>query len=256
MKIFLYLKIVGLTGLFYALKGKVLNTTALLKIKRQDCKHSFELRIPESDVTLCHEILIDQYYDFEVANEPKVIIDAGANIGLAAIYFANKYPKSKIISIEPEASNYYLLKQNVAPYTNIIPIHAALWHQNKEIDLVNIGQAKWGFITEDKQHSKSHTQDNYHTVQAITIDKIIEQYHLNQIDILKIDIEGAEKEVFSNTVEWIEKVNSIVIELHNDMKSGCNRSFYSGASGFDNEWSQGEHVYLSKGNTITKRTSI
>ena len=66
------------------------------------------------------------------------------------------------------------------------------------------------------------------------------------IDILKIDIEGAEKEVFSDTSAWIEKVDSIIIELHERMKPGCISSFYAGSRGFNKEWRQGENIYLSR----------
>ncbi len=82
----------------------------------------------------------------------------------------------------------------------------------------------------------------------MTIDKIMEDYALTKIDILKIDIEGTEREVFSDTSSWIEKIDSIIIELHERMKAGCNRSFFLGSNGFDREWQQGENIYLSRGN--------
>ena len=77
---------------------------------------------------------------------------------------------------------------------------------------------------------------------------------LDHVDFLKIDIEGAEREVFSDTSSWIEKVDSIIIELHEHLKAGCNRSFFCGSNGFDNEWLQGENVYLSRNNSITRPT--
>ena len=64
--------------------------------------------------------------------------------GFASIYFANKYPGAKIIAIEPEQSNFELLKDNIAPYPNIIPIQAALWHKNEEINLIDPGLGKSG----------------------------------------------------------------------------------------------------------------
>ena len=91
-----------------------------------------------------------------------------------------------------------------------------------------------------------------HTVKAMTLGKIIADYQLSKIDILKIDIEGAEKEVFEDTSSWIGKVGALIIELHEHVKSGCNRSFYNGSNGFDNEWKQGENVYLVKGKYLTR----
>jgi FkbM family methyltransferase len=200
-------------------------------------------------------VFIEQEYDFLVETQPKVIIDAGANIGLASIYFASKYPDAKIIAIEPEQSNFELLKENVAPYPHVVPIQAALWNKNEEINLIDPGSGKWGFMTEMKQPSKKIPSKTCHTVMGTTIDKIMQDYSLTKIDILKIDIEGAEKEVFSDTSSWIGKVDAVIIELHERFKPGCNRSFYRGSNGFDSEWSQGENMYLSRGNCLARRSA-
>jgi len=251
----MYLRTVGFSGLLYAIKGKVMKSTVFFKLNRQDCTHPFRLRIPSSDVPTYKQVFINQEYNFLVETQPKTIVDAGANIGLASIYFANKYPGAKIIAIEPEQSNFELLKDNIAPYLNIIPVQAALWHKNEEINLIDPGLGKWGFMTEMKDSSENLPGDSFHTVAAMTIDKIMKDYNLEKIDILKIDIEGAEREVFSNTSSWIEKVDSIIIELHERMKAGCNRSFYCGSNGFDNEWTHGENVYLSRKNCLTRRST-
>lgn len=250
--IYKYLRAAGLPGLFCLIKAKVSNSTILFEKKRQDIKFPLGLRIPSSDLPTYEQVFVYQEYDFLVEKQPEVIVDVGANIGLVSIFFANKYPQAKIIAIEPEESNFKLLTKNVAPYRNIIPIQAALWNQNGEINLVDPGEGNWGFRTEDADASKK-TLDNFcHKVAALTVDKIIHDYKLDKIDILKIDIEGSEKEVFSDTSSWIGNVNALIVELHEYLKPGCNRSFYNGSNGFDNEWYQGENVYLSRGKTLTK----
>jgi len=175
-------------------------------------------------------------------------------VGLASIYFANKYPESKIVAIEPEESNFKLLKINVCPYANIIPLQAALWDKNEEISLVDPGLGKNGFMTEENGNKEHHGNFCHHT-QGKTVDRIMQDYDLQRIDILKIDIEGAEKEVFSDASSWIGKVDGVIIELHERMKSGCNCSFYNGSNGFDDEWKQGENVYLSRRNCLTRRST-
>lgn len=249
-----YFRVLGFNGLKCAINAKATNTTILLKLNRQDCKHPFWLRIPSSDPPTYEQVYINKEYDFLVETQPKFIVDAGANIGLSSIYFTNKYPDAKIIAIEPEKSNFELLKRNANPYPNIIPIQAALWHKNGEINLIDPGLGEWGFMT-DKKTSLDRLQGDFcHIVKAIRIDRIMEDYEIDKIDILKIDIEGAEKEVFSDASSWIGKVDSIIVELHERIKAGCNRSFYNGSNGFDNEWRQGENVYLSRGNCVTIRS--
>jgi len=242
----------GISGVISAIKWKLGNSNDLMKVERKGIKAPFFLRLQTSDFPTFDQIFIRKEYNFGTVTPPKVIIDAGANIGLASIYFTNKYPDAKIIALEPEQSNFELLKENVSPYSNIIPVNAALWHKNEEINLIDPGLGKWGFMTERKNALEEGLVDSVcHAVQAMTVDKIILDFNLKKIDILKIDIEGAEKEVFSDTSSWIERVDSIIVELHEHMKAGCNRSFYNGTNSFSDEWKQGENVYLSRGNCIT-----
>ena len=230
-----------------------MTSTELLELNREDLRFPFRLRNHTSDVPTFKQVFIEREYDFLVETPPKVIVDAGANIGLASIYFANKYPQARIIAIEPEQSNFQLLKSNAAPYGTIIPLQAALWNHNGEINLIDPGLGHWAFMTEDENASEKLPGKVRHKVMAITVDKILDDYAVDRIDILKIDIEGAEKEVFCDTSAWIEKVDALIIELHERMKPGCNRSFYNGSNGFDREWRQGENVYLSRGKRLTRR---
>ena len=130
-----------------SMMGGVTNSAVVLKANRKHCRHPLWLRVPSSDVRTCKKIFVDQEYDFLMDPPPVAIIDAGANIGLASIYFASKYPAARVIAIEPEQSNFELLQKNVAPYSNIIPLQAALWNTNEEINLIDPGLGKWGFMT-------------------------------------------------------------------------------------------------------------
>jgi len=245
----------GTSGVIAAIKRILGSSTYLIKVERKEIRAPFYLRLQTSDIPTFDQVFIHKEYDFDTTKFPNVIIDAGANIGLAAIYFTNKYPDATIIALEPEQSNFELLKKNVSPYTKIIPVQAALWHKNEEINLVDPGLGKWGFMTESKNTSENSAGNACHKVKAMTVDRLMQNYNLEKIDILKIDIEGAEKEVFSESSPWIEKVDSIIVELHERMKGGCNRSFYNGSNGFVDEWKLGENVYLSRGNCLTRRST-
>ncbi len=242
----------GIAGIFGAVKKILDSPDNMMKVERKGIRNPFYLRPGTSDLKTFDQVFIRKDMDFETGDPPKIIVDAGANIGLASIYFANKYPGVKIIAIEPEASNFKLLQINAAPYANIIPLQAALWNKNEEISLVDPNLGKWGFMTEDKNARQESHGVFCHTVQGKTLDSIMRDYELPGIDILKMDIEGAEKEVFDDTAAWLGKVGAIIIELHERMKEGCNRSFYNGSNGFDHEWRQGEKIYLSRRNRIIK----
>lgn len=241
-----YLQVVGWSGLVCATRAEVSRDTVLCEIRRSDVRQSFYLRIPSSDVPTYDKVFLQREYDFRLGAQPAVIVDAGANIGLASIYFASKYPAAKIIAIEPEASNFQLLQRNVAPYATIVPVQAALWDHNGEIDLVDPGLGKWGFTAKEEAPDGWPPSGFCHKVTAITVDGLMDLYELERIDVLKIDIEGAEKEVFADTSAWIERVDTLIVELHERNKPGCNRSFYHGTDGFAREWQQGENVVLTR----------
>lgn len=247
-----YLRTVGTRGLIFAIKGKITKTSTLLQIKMPDIKFPLFLRVPSSDVPTLRQIFIRQEYDFDTKRTPRIIVDAGANIGLTSIYFSNKFPDAKIIAIEPEESNLEILRRNIAPYENIISVHGALWHENTRINLIDPGRGKWGFMTQAQDGVEEKYGEIIHEVQGITVDSIMKEQEIDHIDILKIDVEGAEREIFIDPSSWIEKVDALIIELHERMKPGCNRSFYNNSNGFDNEWMQGESVYLTRSESRIK----
>ncbi|ENX56505.1 MULTISPECIES: FkbM family methyltransferase [Acinetobacter] len=242
-----YINIVGLKGLLNLFKAKMMKEKSFFELKSNLHQFSVKLRMPSSDVWVYKQIFVDDEYKFDVIIEPKVIVDAGANIGLTSIYFSEKFPNTTIIALEPERNNFNLLCENIKNYPNIIPLEAALWDKNTRINLCNAGLGDWGFMTEDLNHESKNMKIE-HDVQAFTVNDILSKYNLDKIDILKIDIEGAEKEVFFDTSTWINQVDALIVELHDRIKEGCSRSFYSNTDGFLTEWYRGENIYLSKGN--------
>jgi len=196
-----------------------------------------------SDIPTFNQIFTNKDYEIDLEFEPKVIIDAGANIGLAAIYFANKYPEAEVICIEPEKSNYKILERNISNYNNISSFKRALSNlSNQDINVVDNGWGNWGFITESLEASKN--QKVVDSVKTITINEIMKDNEIETIDLLKIDIEGAEKELFeSNYENWLPKVHCMIIELHDRMKDGSSKSFFKAISQYNfNYFQSGENL--------------
>lgn len=157
---------------------------------------------------------------------PKLILDCGGNIGCAAVFFANVYPNSKIYSIEPEKNNFKLLWYNTSQYKNITPINSALWDKETFIRVEDRGYGTWGFMTFETD------ENDPAAFKTVTIAKLLKESGFDEIDLLKVDIEGAEKEVFgaADVDDWLSKVKVIAIELHDRMKLDCSYEFFKAIS--------------------------
>ena len=201
----------GLSGLISFLKIKSGFTSS---ISLDGLSHPFQLRPNSSDVTTFKHIFAHDDYGFEFEPPIKTIIDAGANIGLASIYFANKYPEVEIICIELDPVNYGLLKVNTEKYPSIETINAGLWHNKETLKFKYEGVSHWGYKVDNDLNDGSVSVD------SITMTELISRYDLQSIDILKIDIEGSEVELFSKNYEsWLPKVKYLVIETHDRWRS-------------------------------------
>jgi FkbM family methyltransferase len=221
-------------------------TNEILQIKREGIIHPLYLRNNTSDVFVYKHVFEEYIYNFNVRSEPKFIIDAGANIGIVTIFFANKYKNAKIIAIEPEDKNYELLVKNTENYSNITTIKSALWNDCREIFLFDC-DSNYGFqVGIEKTYSKDIKQ----LIKTISISKIMEDFNIDSIDILKIDIEGSEKEVFETNNDFIKKTNCIIIELHERIKKGCNKALFKNVKMFENIGLRNDNIFLSRNNYI------
>jgi FkbM family methyltransferase len=245
-KVNYYLKRLGVHGLFAAVKGRMTKQAVLLAVNRPDVRFPFFLRVPSTDVSIYDQIFIRQEYALAAAPQVETIVDAGANIGLASIYFANAFPNARIIAIEAEGRNYEMLKLNTKPYEKITAIHAALWDKDERISVVDLGLGNGGFVVQDGSGGGVRHDKVCDVANGITMSTIMEEHHIDRIGVLKIDIEGAEVEVFSEVSPWLDRVDCIMIELHEQKRAGCNRRFYNATNGFHCEWTQGENVCVSR----------
>ncbi len=235
-------RLFGPHGLYAITRARLSSGPMEIEIECDGVLHPLYLRLRTTDVSLFEEIIVNAEYAIETSCEPTIIVDAGANIGLTSVYFANRYPRARIIAIEPESGNYAMLIKNTARYANVIPVKAALWKSNASVSLEDPGTGNWGFQT--AEYASIPTSDS--AVRGLTVDTLMREYDLDYIHILKIDIEGAEKEVFESCAAWIDCVGILIVELHDRYKSGCSRSVYMVVKDFPEEWMHGETTFFSR----------
>jgi FkbM family methyltransferase len=236
-----YIRMFGVVGLMGAMTAKVCRHPVTCRVKRPFPPHVLSVRVPSSDVLLYRQIFERHEYEVPVCRTPAVIVDAGANVGLSAVYFAHRFPNAQIIAIEPEAHNFAMLASNVADYPNVIPVKAALWHANTVIELFDPGIGPWGYVSGSATNAIGTWRQR---TPAITLDKVLCDYAIDHVDLLKMDIEGSEREVLGSSAGWIDAVDAVIVELHERIRSGCEQAFAEIAPRFDHCWHSGELEYL------------
>jgi FkbM family methyltransferase len=116
----------------------------------------------------------------------RVVVDCGANIGITSLFLAARYPRAKILSIEPHPENFALLKANVETVPRLLPIRACVTGTPQSTVRFTADLAAWGNRIGIDGHGV--------LAPALTIDEICNQHGIEKIDLLKLDIEGAEEE--------------------------------------------------------------
>ncbi|MCH7402097.1 FkbM family methyltransferase [Belliella kenyensis] len=147
--------------------------------------------------------------------QPKTMIDAGGNLGFTSIYFSRFYKDIKILVIEPNQANFEILRKNkkINDLKNIKLENKGVWSRNTTlgpIDVQNEKSTGWGFETKESIGGE---------IMGVTIEYLLEMEKIDLIDFMKIDIEGAELEVFKDrdtTCRILKKVNSIALEPHSE----------------------------------------
>lgn len=164
-----------------------------------------------------NQVFNNHIYNFETQNESPLIIDAGSNIGLGVLYWKSKYPKSKIIAFEPSKLNFISLEKNVAEnkLEDVICINKALSNEN------GVQQ----FTTNEKISGSlvlGKNLDSKYNVETVKLGEFLK----NKVDLLKIDIEGAEKLIYEDVSEHINNVDNIFLEYHSFIDEGQYLSKY------------------------------
>lgn len=168
-----------------------------------------QLRVLAGDLFVFYEVFLDKCYWVPEAWTENVIniVDFGAHIGLTTLFLSQYFPEAKFTCVEPNAENLKLLKNNLSFLGDKVQIIAgAVNFQSGEVVFEDTGASWEGHLTS--------TASKGNKIRCYTPPEILKIANLTSIDILKIDIEGAEELIFNSQEEWLNLVKVILIELH------------------------------------------
>ena len=180
----------------------------------------YEFEIPDalSFIWQFKEIFVEEYYRFETTSPNPVIYDCGANVGTSCAFFKYLYPHARIVAFEPNPKIAEYFDKNVKKnsFENIELIKKALWIDDQGVDLG----------LDDADASSIHLEQNRTKVDSVRLKDYLENELT--IDLLKMDIEGAECEVLVDCKSSLNKIQNIFVEFHSFKNSSQRLSDLTG----------------------------
>jgi FkbM family methyltransferase len=168
-------------------------------------------RARSSDAYVFRQHFLEEELAAGLPAAPGTIVDAGANAGYAALYLLRRFPAARIVCVEVDAGNLELLARNVAPYPQVEIVPGGLWSHATRLGIANPDGDAYAFVVAERADGP---------IAAWGVDDLMRERGLTRIDLLKLDIEGAEVEVLSSAERWIGDVETVLVEPHEDLRPG------------------------------------
>jgi FkbM family methyltransferase len=216
---------------------------ALRSVQPKGCAFPVHYRVHSTDINVLQQVFLSGEYDragYEQGVE--FVVDCGANIGCASAFFLNRYPGSRVVAIEPELGNFGICQQNLEPYgSRVCAIRGAVWPRSEPLTVVR-GEPEqvmeWAFSV------RPCRGDEPKEIDGISLNDVVESSPKKRIDLLKIDIEGGERELFASGFEtWVSRTRTIVIETHG---TECREVFLQAVKPYGFKVNETEYVTIAR----------
>jgi FkbM family methyltransferase len=165
-----------------------------------------------SDFMVIVQIFVERQYDFPLDfDRPPLIVDCGANIGCASIFLLGRHRGARLIAVEPEPSNAAVCRQNLSPFGDQCELYqCAVWSNHEPLWHHGSDYMEWGCKV-----GRTPLVAGTPMVSSVTITELLDSSGRDEIDLLKIDVEGSERELFARDADpWLSRTRNLMVELH------------------------------------------
>jgi FkbM family methyltransferase len=153
-----------------------------------------------------YSYVIALYKDIVKGGATPIIVDAGANVGAGAMWFAKQFPLAHVFAIEPDAGNAELCRVNTRSIPNVTVVEAAIGSERGCVSLSNPLKQNWAIQTK---------RDTDGGIRIVTVADLAARIQgPRRIFVVKVDIEGFEDDLFAANTEWLDEVDVVIIEPH------------------------------------------
>jgi FkbM family methyltransferase len=167
------------------------------------------------------EVFEHNYYHFGLPCAPTTILDLGANIGMTTIYFHRCFPEAELACVEPMPGNLSILRENLRLNSVKATLIPEAVNPTDGRVLMEVARKDYGHRVAKLGETSA---EQYIEVPAVSVPTLLGMLKWDRIGLLKIDIEGHERILLSENASWLDLVDSICIECHNDFSSNDLRS--------------------------------
>jgi FkbM family methyltransferase len=193
-----------------ALSGRPAKKARRLRICAAGRERDWWVADPMEMAALSEVFVAGEYGDF-LPEHPRLILDAGANVGSATLWFRERFPDARVICVEPNPKAFERLARNVGDEPNVQLVNAALSDRDGKAFFGGEPMTPVGRL-------QDHGGPSVFEVDTLTLATVRERFAADaQIDMFKLDVEGAEWQVLTGP---LTNVRAIAIEIHEPVPGG------------------------------------
>ncbi|OYW71065.1 MAG: hypothetical protein B7Z37_28785 [Verrucomicrobia bacterium 12-59-8] len=175
-------------------------------------------RFNRGDLQSLREVMLEEVYACDLPFQPRTVLDLGANIGLASVWFSKRTHSALagsgpcfVLAVEPVPGNAEVAEMNFrGNHISGEVIHAAVGLQSGEAWFEARMESNLGRLV------KENAAAGYSRVPVVGIQDLLDRFPTGQVDLVKMDIEGGEEELLSHDTDWLPKVKALLVEWHDD----------------------------------------
>jgi FkbM family methyltransferase len=197
-----------------------------------------------SDLRVFEQIFVeDEYECLKNLGDIGSIVDLGANVGYSSAYFLSAFPAARVLAVEPFQPSFEVMRANLAPYgQRSFAVHGAAWCERTRVSLRAGDYTDWAKQVDPAKDGSAGT------IEAYDVASLLEMAGMETVDLLKVDIEGAEMSVFgAGAARWLPQIRNICVELHGPE---CRQTFFKALEGFDYDLSWSGELTICRNLTI------
>jgi len=212
------------------------------EFKLQSGEHRFSLRVNDiSEIEVLNEVLREHEYAVRLPRDPTVILDLGSNVGASVHYFRGKYPDARIIAVEPDPHTAAKLRASMEGWANMEVYSVAIARADGRRLFYPSQLSYASSLIKSRSVGRliERVQPRPVEVTACSLDSLLDRLGLRWIDLLKIDIEGAEFEALE-AFAGMSRVHTLVGEFHGDVNKRSMTELAPVFEGFDLEIRSGD----------------